>query len=155
MPTGMDMALEPEPPGVCTNSSSIAAPGIAMIVGAWLYGLMMPAHGAYCAIKHKDFRLLGAWVALNFAKRIPRDSVVFEPFRIAYRTLFSLHFTDVEWLTPSLLLNKDEKPQVTIAGPHGLFSLALMRTQPARGSKTVMFVDNTLVTLNPFIGKWE
>jgi hypothetical protein len=104
----------------------------------------MPVHGVYRAVKRKDFRLLGAWLAVQAAnKGIDRDNAIFEPFRIAYRSLFSLHFTDVEWLTPSLLLNLDEKPQITIAGPHGLFSLALMRTFPARGGKTVMFVSGS------------
>jgi hypothetical protein len=112
----------------------------------------MPFHGAYRSYAHGDHRLILAWAVLTAFKKVPRDSVLLEPLRRIYRGLFDSHFNDVEWLTPSLMVNTNPaKRQCTICGPHGLFSLGLMRVHPARGSNNVMFADNTLAMLNPFI----
>eukprot|EP00658_Telonema_sp_P-2_P081309 TRINITY_DN829_c0_g1_i12.p1 TRINITY_DN829_c0_g1~~TRINITY_DN829_c0_g1_i12.p1 ORF type:complete len:254 (-),score=64.08 TRINITY_DN829_c0_g1_i12:300-1061(-) len=78
-----------------------------------------------------------------------------------YRAMFEGHFTDHQWLTPCYTvdnaLNPGAKRQVTLAGPHGLFSLGLNRTMHPEGCKMIMFVDNNLAVFNPFIrmfAKW-
>jgi len=94
---------------------------------------------------------------LQGVAKIPRDSALFTPFRKAYRAIFEAHFHDHRWLTADYVTNNGPKRQVTIAGPHGLFSLALNRTMHPEGCNLVMFVDNNLAVFNPFVkmfAKW-
>jgi len=131
--------------------------GVGLVVGFWIYGLCLPIHAVYAALRHRQLHRLLAYLTLQALARIPRDSPVMSPFRKAYRFIFDGHFPDHQWITPDFVANKGPKRLATIAGPHGLFSLALNRTMTTEADNVIMFVDNNLAVFNPFIkmfAKW-
>eukprot|EP00658_Telonema_sp_P-2_P081312 TRINITY_DN829_c0_g1_i6.p1 TRINITY_DN829_c0_g1~~TRINITY_DN829_c0_g1_i6.p1 ORF type:complete len:181 (-),score=47.71 TRINITY_DN829_c0_g1_i6:140-682(-) len=145
------------------NEDLVTGPdlGVAAVIWFWIYGIALPISGLWALVTKQSASKLAAYALLQAIARIPRDSPVFTPFRKMYRAMFEGHFTDHQWLTPCYTvdnaLNPGAKRQVTLAGPHGLFSLGLNRTMHPEGCKMIMFVDNNLAVFNPFIrmfAKW-
>mmetsp|Transcript_37119 Transcript_37119/g.44868 ORF Transcript_37119/g.44868 Transcript_37119/m.44868 type:complete len:346 (-) Transcript_37119:699-1736(-) len=145
-------------PGEKTVLTDLALVGL---ICCWGYGLVMPLHGLYELVQYAKYQRLATYAILLSLSKLPRDTALFRPFSHLYKTTFATHFPETRFLTPSVMRTETdpspEKCQVIIAGPHGLFSLALMRIIPA-DARMKLFVDNTLATVNPFIplfGKWS
>eukprot|EP00854_Cymbomonas_tetramitiformis_P004936 gene4936-6019_t len=132
-------------------TNPISDAGLSAVIACWIGGFVLPIYAPYAAIVDKNYAVAALYAFLSALKALPRDVSLMAPFRYAYKKVFEVHFPDVEFINPTVLENPIEnKRQIGIVGPHGMFSFALMRIVPA-ASNIALFVDNNLATYNPIV----
>ena len=130
-------------------SGAIVGPTCVIVL--WIYGLMMPAMATWDFVRQGRSRQIAAYLMAHGLSRLGYHHPLMCELRRLYRLAFDGYFVDHAWLTPNHTINEGTKRLCTLAGPHGIFSLALMRTMQPQGYNSVLCVDDFLATWNPFM----